>query len=99
GRAVLQERFPEPTQRVQHGRVKRPLPKLARRYVTRLTFRQNSACIVEDFLDARLHELRGSNGGGDRTGIHTQGLEADKPRGEVGGASAAKGIKHDIACS
>jgi hypothetical protein len=75
-----------------------PIAKIRWSDVARLTFRQNPACFIEDFLDTRLHELRGSNRSGNRAGVHPKGTEADKSCGKVGGAPAAEGVKHDITC-
>jgi hypothetical protein len=96
--AVLQKCFAESTQRTQYGRVKRPLPKLTDWDLVGLTFRENPARFVEDTFNSSRRKLRGSNGCGNRAGIHTQGPEANKTRREIGSTSAAEGVKHYITC-
>src|SRR5690606_14929076 len=96
--AVLQECLPESTQRVQHGRVKRPLPELAGRDVARFTFGQNPACLGKDVINGGRGGLGGRDGCSNRTGVHPEGTEADKSCSEIGGAPAAERIKHYITC-
>jgi hypothetical protein len=97
--AVFPERLAKSTQSIQHGWVKRPLPKFAGRDVACLTFGQNSTRFSKDVIHGGRCKLGGRDGNSHLAGIHPKRTETEKSRREIGGAPAAEGIKHDITCS